>query len=128
MSEMENDYDGVLLLIRYTIFSGVFQFILPLVVISIIYSKIYFFLKKRRMPNHSHQQKQKRTNTILISISVIFSIRYINKIELGGTTYYIPSAMWMQSLPKNYTAELGSQRMIASTKPTNPISHSKTRK
>ena len=67
----------ILFLLRYTIVSGVFQFILPMVVISVIYIKIIFFLKQSRMPNHSQQKKQRQTNAILLSISLIFCVSWL---------------------------------------------------
>jgi len=63
--------------IWYTVFSGVFQYILPLIIISFLYGRIFHFIKTKRMSNTQHSKKQRRTNIILFSISLIFFLSWL---------------------------------------------------
>ena len=60
----------------YTIFSTIVQFIIPIIVISIIYHKISTYLKKNRFRDLQHTLKQRKTNSILLSFSLFFLIRF----------------------------------------------------
>ena len=61
---------------RFTIFSCLIHYILPLVLISFIYFKIYKFLRTRRFQNATVCRKQKKTNFLLLSVSLIFLVRW----------------------------------------------------
>ena len=67
----------IIFFFRFTVFSCLIQYILPLIVISLLYTKIYKFLLTRRFQSSPICQKQRRTNCILLSTSLIFLIRYI---------------------------------------------------
>ena len=83
----------LLLLSSYTLLSVLVQCLLPLAVISLVYGKIYFFLKvilivlgekdtsnefQKRLLNLNRAQKRKmrRTTMILLIISLVFCIRF----------------------------------------------------
>eukprot|EP00095_Tigriopus_kingsejongensis_P001951 maker-scaffold567_size135338-snap-gene-0.22 protein:Tk01951 transcript:maker-scaffold567_size135338-snap-gene-0.22-mRNA-1 annotation:"GK13031" len=61
----------------YSIFSLVCQFGLPFVVISILYIRIYCYLRKNRIIRKekiSDRKRARRTNTILFIISLVFCV------------------------------------------------------
>ena len=84
----------LLLLSSYTLLSVLVQYLLPLAVISLVYGKIYFFLKvkslivlgekdtsnefQKRLLNLNRAQKRKmrRTTMILLIISLVFCVRF----------------------------------------------------
>ena len=62
--------------IWFTVFSCLIQYILPLLLISFVYFRIYKFLQTRRFQNATICERQKKTNWILLSISLIFLVRF----------------------------------------------------
>ena len=76
-----------MLFLRFTVFSCLIQYILPLILISLIYTKIYKFLLTRRFQNSTICQKQKRTNCILLSCSLIFLIWLVPPSPLGNLIF-----------------------------------------
>ncbi|XP_023345978.1 neuropeptide F receptor [Eurytemora carolleeae] len=62
--------------IWFTIYSSGVQFILPLVIISVVYINIYLYLKDHRLASRSNNDRQKRTNHILVAISIIFFVSW----------------------------------------------------
>lgn len=57
--------------------SSFVQFIIPILIISVIYYKITNFLKENRYRNIQQLEKQKKTNQILISFSLLFLISWL---------------------------------------------------
>ena len=93
-------------ILRYTIFSGFFQFLIPIIIITVIYLRIllflkvnkhkvlkvylymeiacflcffcyFFFLQRNRVSQPSLLAKQRKTNAILFSISLIFFVTWL---------------------------------------------------
>ena len=93
-------------ILRYTIFSGFFQFLIPIIIITVIYLRILLFLKvknhnvlkvylyietpcflcflcyfvflqRNRVSQPSLLAKQRKTNAILFSISLIFFVTWL---------------------------------------------------
>ena len=79
---------------RFTIFSCLIQYILPLVLISFIYFKIYKFLRTRRFQNATVCRKQKKTNCILLSVSLIFLVRWWKANKYSRAAHAIHSS-WL---------------------------------
>ena len=59
----------------YSLFSLFVQYIIPFILITVIYSLIYWFLKQHRMVGRidtAMKQRARRTNAMLISISLLY--------------------------------------------------------
>ncbi len=57
-----------------------FQYILPFLLISVVYSMIYCYLKEHRIVREdkaSDRQKARRTNAMLVSISVLYCLCWL---------------------------------------------------
>ena len=63
--------------LSYTIISVFFQYALPLLVICVVYYKIYNFLQERRLLNRLEKKKLKRTTSILLAISLLFCMSWL---------------------------------------------------
>ena len=70
----------------YSLVVAVFQYLLPLVVVLIIYAMIYRFLRQQQYPRHLRQNK---TNTLLATISVTHCL-----IWLPFSVFNIVADLW----------------------------------
>ena len=66
--------------IYYSIFSGLVQYLLPFLFISAVYGLIYFYLVRYRVvrdDNPTDLEKVRRTNTMLVSISLVYCLSWM---------------------------------------------------
>ena len=63
--------------LSYTVISVFFQYALPLLVICVVYYKIYNFLQERRLLHRLEKKKLKRTTAILLAISLLFCMSWL---------------------------------------------------
>ncbi|XP_023344207.1 neuropeptide F receptor [Eurytemora carolleeae] len=63
--------------IWFTVYSSGIQFLIPLIIISAIYWRIYLFLKNNRYQVQAINEKQRKTNKILLAISITFCVSWL---------------------------------------------------
>ena len=62
---------------HYSICAVIVQYLIPIIIVSIAYSKIYCRLRKRNQIKDKNRDKNKKTTILLSSIAVIFCISWL---------------------------------------------------
>ena len=77
----------------YSIVVAIFQYLLPLLIVLVIYAMIYRFLRQQQYPRHLRQSK---TNSLLASISITHCL-----IWLPFSLFNIFADLWPETLFRN---------------------------